>query len=144
MEGARITRLLCEISILKYCLLNELFEKWRIPPPPSPLVMWPVVGRHMISSGSFWRVPTWDPPPLARHSGGGGAWVALSRALVGVAGSWYRRGERFTVLGSSWVAPFFLSRAGQPCILVCLLSVQEISCKSMHFTGEWFGFFVHK
>jgi hypothetical protein len=35
-------------------------------------------------------------PPL-----GGGAWVALSRALVGVAGSWYRRGERFTVLGSS-------------------------------------------
>jgi len=36
MEGARITRLLCEISILKYCLLNELFEKWRIPPPLSP------------------------------------------------------------------------------------------------------------
>jgi hypothetical protein len=88
MEGARITRLLCEISILKYCLLNELFEKWRIPPPPSPLVMWPVVGRHMISSGSFWRVPTWDPPPLARHSGGGGLGCPLpgfsrrSRLLV--------------------------------------------------------------
>jgi hypothetical protein len=102
MEGARITRLLCEISILKYCLLNELFEKWRIPPPPlSPSH---VTGgglshdqQRVILAGPHVGPATFGPP----LGGGGGAWVALSRALVGVAGSWYRRGERFTVLGSS-------------------------------------------
>ena len=49
-------------SILKYCLVNELFEKWRISPIPSSLVTWQVAGRLVISDGSLRRVPTWDPP----------------------------------------------------------------------------------
>ena len=64
-------------SILKYCLVNELFEKWRISPIPSPLVTWQMAGRHVISGGSLRRVHTRGTP---HFKGGGVAWVALSRA----------------------------------------------------------------
>ncbi len=59
-EGARITRLLCEISILNSAWLMN-FEKWRIPPPP-PLVTWPVVGLTWSVAGHFG-----GPPRGTRH-----------------------------------------------------------------------------
>jgi hypothetical protein len=88
MEGARITRLLCEISILKYCLLNELFEKWRIPPPLSPSHVTGGGSSHdqqrVILAGPHVGPATFGPP----LGGGGGLGCPLpgfsrrSRLLV--------------------------------------------------------------
>jgi hypothetical protein len=70
------------ISILKYCFIVELFEKWRsvIPPPPVACSIW----------ASHWGVLATQlgvspcvkaPNPDATQGGGGVAWVALWRAF---------------------------------------------------------------
>jgi len=76
MEGARITRLLCEISILKYCFIVELFEKWRsalLPPPVTRLILVTHLGVLATQLGVSPRVKA--PNPDATQ--GGMAWVAL-------------------------------------------------------------------
>ncbi len=58
---------MCEISILKYCLVVELFEKWRISPHLSP--------SHVIGGGPFWLIilaaPHVGPATFSSHSGVG-------------------------------------------------------------------------
>ncbi len=72
------TRLLCEISILKYCLVVELFEKWRIcpsPPPPAPPGWHLILATHL----AFWLLDLATPhvggARFGRHSGG--RWLGL-------------------------------------------------------------------
>ncbi len=65
---------MCEISILKYCLVVELFEKWRIWPPAPP-------GWHLILAThlAFWLLDLATPhvggARFGRHSGG--RWLGL-------------------------------------------------------------------
>jgi hypothetical protein len=63
--------LLCEISILKYCLVVELFEKWQISPTPQSCDRWRtiLVTPHMRGA------------TFGCHSGGGG--VCLGCPLAG-------------------------------------------------------------
>jgi hypothetical protein len=62
---------------LEILLGNELFEKWRISPPPSPLVTWQVACRHVISGG---RVISAGPRvgPTTLGGGGGGLGCPLA------------------------------------------------------------------
>jgi hypothetical protein len=71
------------ISILKYCFIVELFEKWHSALPPIP-------SRTFQLGDSFGRLATQlgvspcfkAPNPDATRGGGGGvAWVALWRAF---------------------------------------------------------------
>jgi hypothetical protein len=77
-ECARNKCLLCEISILKYCLVVDLFEKWRIslPPLPQSRDWWQTIlaghfGDSLRGRRHFW-------PPL-----GGGGGVCLGCPLAG-------------------------------------------------------------
>ncbi len=61
-----------EISILKYCFIVELFEKWRSGVPPSP-------SRASHSGDTFgrfgdstWRFSTCERAKSRCHTGGGG------------------------------------------------------------------------
>jgi hypothetical protein len=68
------------ISILKYCFIVELFEKWRSAIPPSPSRAFQLgysFGRLATQLGVSPRAKT--PNPDTR--GGGVAWVALWRAF---------------------------------------------------------------
>jgi hypothetical protein len=65
------------ISILKYCFIVELFEKWRstLPPPPVARSIWAsYLGVLAAQLGVSPRVKA--PNPDATQ-GGGVAWVAL-------------------------------------------------------------------
>jgi hypothetical protein len=80
----------CERSILKYCFIVELFEKWRNCPPPPPLRRL-ILAAHF--GGPFWRLLATQfgvSPRVgvanSRHQvpipGGGGGWLGLpSREL---------------------------------------------------------------
>jgi hypothetical protein len=61
---------LCEISILKYCFVVKLFEKWRISPPPPRMA--PQFGASFWRFGcSIWRLPMRKAPNLIATGGGG-------------------------------------------------------------------------
>jgi hypothetical protein len=69
----RNTHLRVEISILKYCFIVELFEKWRsaLPPPPVSRLIWAThLGVLATQLGVSPRVKA--PNPDATQGGGGG------------------------------------------------------------------------
>jgi hypothetical protein len=69
------------ISILKYCFIVELLEKWRsaLPPPPVASFNWAThLGVSATQLGVSSRVCQFQTP----HGGGGGVnWVPLWRAF---------------------------------------------------------------
>jgi hypothetical protein len=79
-EGAKNKCLLCEINILKYCLVVDLFENWRIslPPPPLPRSRdwWQTILAGHFGDSPHGRRHFW--PPLGE---GGG--VGLGSPLAG-------------------------------------------------------------
>ncbi len=71
-EWARNTHLRVEISILKYCFIVELFEKWRLVFPPSALGRL-ILATHLGRFGdSVCRLSTWGVAQFGRHTGEGG------------------------------------------------------------------------
>jgi hypothetical protein len=78
-ERIRNTHLRVQISILKYCFIVELFEKWHsaLPPPPiARLIQASHLGVFATQFGVSPRVKV-PNPGATRGQGGGLAWVAL-------------------------------------------------------------------